>query len=125
LGLSTIRPKAPRFIPIVWESPPPSWIKVNTDGSFSSSNRAGYGAIFRSETSSFIGAFSCKVTVNSAIEAELLAVIEAIWVARLKGWDHLEHAHPLGHMSDVTGSLGHWVSTLFTATGLLFPPVCF
>ncbi|KAK9943231.1 hypothetical protein M0R45_008846 [Rubus argutus] len=80
---------APRFIPIVWEPPPSCWIKVNTDGSFSSPNRAGYGAIFRNETSSFIGALSCKVTVNSAIEVELLDVIEAIRVASLKGWNRL------------------------------------
>lgn len=33
-----------------------------------------------------MGAFSCKVNVSSAIEAEMWAVIESVQIARLKGW---------------------------------------
>lgn len=29
LGLFTMSPKVPRFIPVVWEIPLPKWIKVN------------------------------------------------------------------------------------------------
>lgn len=83
-----MQPHAPRFIPVVWE-PPANWIKVNTDGSFHNSSRAGYGGIFRGIQASFVGAFSCKATVHNAMEAEVLAVIEAIRVAWLKCWMHL------------------------------------
>lgn len=86
LGLSPLRPAAPRFIPVAWAPPPPHWVKVNTDGSFHDIDNAGFGGIFRSETTSFLGAFSHKVCVSSAIDAEVLAVIESIRVARLRGW---------------------------------------
>lgn len=86
LGLSPLRQVAPKFIPVVWQPPPFGWVKVNTDGSFRDPNQAGFGGVFRGNTVSFLGAFSYKVVATSAIETELLAVLEAVRVAWLKGW---------------------------------------
>ncbi|KAK9942940.1 hypothetical protein M0R45_008581 [Rubus argutus] len=89
LGLSPLRSSAPKFIPVSWTAPLTSWIKVNTDGSFRSPNIGGFGGIFRDTESNFLGAFASKVDVPSAIDAEVLAVIEAIRVALVKRWTHV------------------------------------
>lgn len=89
LGLSPLRLAAPKFIPVCWVPPSPNWVKVNTDGSYREPNVAGFGGIFLCNAVSFMGAFSCKVNVASAVEAELLAMIEAVSLAWLKGWQHL------------------------------------
>lgn len=89
LSLSPLRLQAPHFIPINWEPPPINWVKINTDGSFHNPNRAGFGGIFRGARPSFLGAFSCKADVLSAIEVEILAVIEAVRVAWNKHWSNL------------------------------------
>lgn len=86
LGLSPLRLAAPRFIPVLWQPPPPLWVKVNIDGSFHGRNNAGFWGVFRDSSATFLGAFSCLVEASSAIETELLAVIEAINVAWAKGW---------------------------------------
>ncbi|KAL6191791.1 hypothetical protein ACLB2K_038180 [Fragaria x ananassa] len=91
---------AHKFIPVVWEAPPLGWVKVNTDGSFVDSTRAGYGGVFRNSMSLFIGGFSYNAMVPSAIDAELLAIIEAINVALfivglIFGWK-LTHYWPYG-----------------------------
>lgn len=86
LGLSPLRPTAPRFTLVAWQPPPDQWVKVNTDGSFHDVAHACFGGIFRDDNASFLGAFSHHVPVSSAIDAEVLAVIEAICVARLQGW---------------------------------------
>lgn len=45
LGLSPLSARAPKFIPVTWDPPPQGWVKVNTDGSFRDSSRAGFGGI--------------------------------------------------------------------------------
>lgn len=80
---------APRFIPVACEPPPLHWVQVNTDGSFHNLQRAGFGGIFRGALTSFLEAFSFKISAQSGIEVEILAVIEAIRIAWLKGWVHL------------------------------------
>lgn len=89
MGLSPLRHQTPRFIFVVWEPLPFNWVKINTDGSFRDPSHAGFGGIFRNAMHSFLGAFTRKVTVTNALEAEVYAVIEAIRVAWLKGWKHL------------------------------------
>ncbi|XP_024190514.1 uncharacterized protein LOC112194518 [Rosa chinensis] len=66
--------------------PPGSWFKANSDGSFRDLNQAGYGAIFRNSDATFLDAFSCNAQVSCAIDAELLAVLEVIKVAKERGW---------------------------------------
>ena len=89
LGLSPLSLKAPKFIPVHWDPPPVNWLKVNTDGSFRNPETAGFGGVFRDHEGLFQGAFAHKVEVSSAIDAEVLAVIEALGVAWRKGWTHL------------------------------------
>ncbi|XP_062005947.1 uncharacterized protein LOC133723132 [Rosa rugosa] len=89
LGVSPLRAKAPKFIPVVWEAPPSGWIKVNTDGSFSGTTRASFGGVFRDSEGLFLGGFSYNATVPSAIDAEVLAIIEAINVALVRRWTHI------------------------------------
>lgn len=89
LGLSSLNIKAPKFIPVSWHPPPLNWLKVNTDGSFKDANHAGFGGIFRDSNGIFQGAFSFKVAVPSAIDAEVLAVIEALRIAWVRRWTHI------------------------------------
>ncbi|KAM5554460.1 hypothetical protein ABKV19_022706, partial [Rosa sericea] len=89
LGLSPLRLKAPKFIPVRWAPPPVGWLKVNTDGSFRSPEVAGFGGLFRDSDGLFKGAFAHRVIVNSAIDAEILAVIEALRVAWARSWTHI------------------------------------
>lgn len=89
LGLSPLRFHANSFIPVMWTPPPVGWIKVNTDGSFRDSSRAGFGGVFRNHEGIFIGGFSSKVVVCSAIDAEILAVLEALQVAWVRRWTHV------------------------------------
>lgn len=86
LGLSPLRLAAPCFISVAWQPPPSHWVKVNTVGSFHDIDHAGYGGIFRGENAAFLGAFSHHALVSSAIDAKVLAVIEAVREARLRGW---------------------------------------
>ncbi|XP_062014236.1 uncharacterized protein LOC133730712 [Rosa rugosa] len=89
LSLSPLRLKAPKFIPVRWAPPPVGWLKVNTDGSFRSPEVAGFGGLFRDSDGLFKGAFAYRVIVNSAIDAEILAVIEALRVAWARSWTHI------------------------------------
>ncbi|XP_062027735.1 uncharacterized protein LOC133743716 [Rosa rugosa] len=90
LGLSSLTVKAPKYIPVQWIPPPPMhWLKVNTDGSFRDNSTAGFGGIFRDYEGQFRGAFAKKVETLSAIDAEVLAVIEALRIAWVKSWTHI------------------------------------
>lgn len=87
LGLSPLRHVGtPSVTTVVWHPPPFGWVKVNTHGSFRDPSQVGFGGVFRCNTFSFLGAFSYKVVATSALDAELLAVMEAVRVAWLKGW---------------------------------------
>ncbi|PRQ38043.1 putative ribonuclease H-like domain, reverse transcriptase zinc-binding domain-containing protein [Rosa chinensis] len=89
LGLSPLLCRAPSFKPVTWQPSPDHWLKVNTDGTFRGSNMAGFGGIFRDAEGNFVGAFAARAEVPSAIDAEILAVIEAIQVAWVRRWTHI------------------------------------
>ncbi|KAL6202888.1 hypothetical protein ACLB2K_026592 [Fragaria x ananassa] len=89
LGLSSLRLRAPKYTPVQWVSPPMNWFKVNTDGSFRDSSTTGYEGIFRNHDGLYLGAFSKKVDVAGVIDAEVLAVIEALKIAWAKRWTHI------------------------------------
>ena len=78
LGLSPLRLQAPKYMPVNWVSPPVNWMKVNTDGAFRGASNAGFGGIIRDHEGLFVGAFARNVEVPSAIDAEILAVVEAL-----------------------------------------------
>ncbi|KAK9949446.1 hypothetical protein M0R45_004967 [Rubus argutus] len=67
LGLSPLRFRANSYIPVVWTPPPVGWLKVNTDGSFRDSSRAGFGGVFRNHEGFFVGGFSSKVVVGALL----------------------------------------------------------
>ncbi|XP_061993341.1 uncharacterized protein LOC133711201 [Rosa rugosa] len=108
LGISPLLPSAPRFIPVIWQSPPRSWFKANSDGSYRDLNHAGYGAIFRNCDAAFLGAFSCNAQVSCAIDAELLAVIET----RKNGFDQFSDVDGLiisgGGLGVIDGKGSNW-----------------
>lgn len=89
LGLSPLQSLIPKLISVLWKPPPIGWVKVNTDGSFRDKSRAGFGGVFRNHEGVFIGGFSSKVDVCSAIDAEILAVLEALQVAWVRRWTHV------------------------------------
>ncbi|KAL6193522.1 hypothetical protein ACLB2K_034606 [Fragaria x ananassa] len=89
LGLSPLRPTAPRVVHVLWQPPPIHWVKVNTDGSFCDQAHSGYGGIFRNHKASFLGAFAARAHVSSAIDVEMLAVIEAMHIAWANLWHNL------------------------------------
>lgn len=71
-----------------WHRPPPSWVKVNTDGSsFGSSSSC--GGIFRDHGGKAMACFSIKLGERTAFEAELAACINAINIASDRGWKKL------------------------------------
>lgn len=87
--MSQLRKKVPKYILVSWQSPPCNWYKVNTDGSFINPNHAGFGGLFRYSQGPFLGGFAFKVNVPSAIDVEVLAVIEAVRVAWIRRWTHI------------------------------------
>ena len=62
---------------------------MKTDGSFQGVAHSGYGGVFRDSNGAFQGAFSSHVSAQSALEVELLAVMEAIHIALDRHWTHL------------------------------------
>ncbi|KAL6192101.1 hypothetical protein ACLB2K_038488 [Fragaria x ananassa] len=89
LGLSPLRSTAPRVVHVLWQHPPIHRVKVNTDGSFCDQAHSGYGGIFRNHKASFLGAFAARSHVSSAIDAEMLAVIEAVHIVWANQWHNL------------------------------------
>ncbi|PRQ18450.1 putative ribonuclease H-like domain, reverse transcriptase zinc-binding domain-containing protein [Rosa chinensis] len=89
LHLSPLRPCAPKFTRVTWVPPPSPWIKINIDGSFRNRDHAGFGAIARNNDGAFVLAFASRVRVPSALDAEVLACIEAIRVAKLQEWQYV------------------------------------
>ncbi|KAE8814705.1 hypothetical protein D1007_08238 [Hordeum vulgare] len=72
-----------------WTKPPPGWTKLNIDGAFSEGNKTGgAGMILRDEEGQVIFS-SCRYlrTCSSALEAELVACLEGISIAR--AWSEL------------------------------------
>ena len=85
LGISQLRPTAPIYQRVVWKPPDYPWIKFNTDGSFRGPDRAGYGGIARDHDGLFLHAFAGRAQVLSALDAEVLAFLEAIRIAVSRG----------------------------------------
>ena len=65
--------------PVIWEKPPSSWIKVNTDGSSSLGNQtSGIGGIVRDGNGDLIMAFSKKLHFCTNNQAEIQAALFAV-----------------------------------------------
>ncbi|KAL1562504.1 hypothetical protein AAHA92_05078 [Salvia divinorum] len=71
-----------------WHRPPPSWLKVNTDGS-SFGTSSSCGGIFRDHRGKVMASFSTQLGEGTAFEAELAACINALDIASDRGWRKL------------------------------------
>ncbi|XP_057803993.1 uncharacterized protein LOC131019431 [Salvia miltiorrhiza] len=90
IGVATRAAPPPDFIAVHWWPPVSPWIKVNTDGSaIGAPGNIAAGGVFRDNFSWVRGCFHYKGGVGFAFEAELLAVIKAIFIAHDRGWLHL------------------------------------
>ncbi|XP_057785445.1 uncharacterized protein LOC131002988 [Salvia miltiorrhiza] len=80
----------PDYISVHWWPPDINWMKVNTDGSATGApGLIAAGGVFRDHTATVCGCFHIKGGSGFALEAELLAVVTAIAIARCRGWNRL------------------------------------
>ncbi|XP_057775188.1 uncharacterized protein LOC130994172 [Salvia miltiorrhiza] len=80
----------PTYISVNWWPPPAPWMKVNTDGSaLGAPGNISYGGVFRDHWGWVRGCFHYKCGMGYAFEAELLAVIMAVRIARTRNWTNL------------------------------------
>lgn len=56
---------------IGWDTPPPGWIKLNTNGGSRCNNEAACGGLLRDEHGNWLCEFVRKLGLASTIEAEL------------------------------------------------------
>ncbi|KAJ1390801.1 Ribonuclease H-like superfamily [Sesbania bispinosa] len=69
-----------------WSPPPQDSIKLNVDGSFlQDSRRMGVGGVFRNSSTDFLGGFNGFVGRGDSLEAEMLAVLNGLEFAWMKG----------------------------------------
>lgn len=70
-----------------WVLPPPSWIKVNTDGSARGNpGEAACGGIFRMSRGFVKGLFALPLGIQTSLFAEIMGFITAVEIASKKGW---------------------------------------
>ncbi|KAK9271842.1 hypothetical protein L1049_002207 [Liquidambar formosana] len=90
LGIKGIPRKAPTIIAVHWYPPPPTWIKLNTDGLAQGNlGPAVATGIFRSCRGFVKGGFTSNLGVQTAFYAELLAALIGIEYAWRNGWHKL------------------------------------
>ncbi|CAJ2671835.1 unnamed protein product [Trifolium pratense] len=81
----TIHPTKPMNLKeVIWQPPPPQWIKCNTDGA-STPTASACGGIFRNSNAEFLCAFASKTDMASAFSAELCGFMTAIEIADARG----------------------------------------
>ncbi|GAU44836.1 hypothetical protein TSUD_280370 [Trifolium subterraneum] len=84
-----LNPPKPSFLrEVIWQPPPPQWIKCNIGGAFTSSAAACAG-LFRNSSADFICGFASRLNTSSAFSAELYGFINAVDFAVSRGWNNL------------------------------------
>lgn len=82
--------KAPKIVSVFWNLPNASWIKINTDEATNGApNAIGSGGIFYTSNDFIKSCFTILLDSKYAFEANLLAIIYALEVARKYSWDSL------------------------------------
>ena len=81
-------PRAPLIIEVIWQPPPPFWIKCNTDGS-TNGNLSSCGGIFRDSKSDFLLCFGENAGIGNSLHAELSRAMRAIEIANSHQWFNL------------------------------------
>ncbi|XP_042012328.1 uncharacterized protein LOC121760769 [Salvia splendens] len=67
---------------VLWHPPDAPWVKLNTDGAFSTSTlAAGEGGLVRGSDGGLLRAFCAPIAASSSFEAELLALIRDLEMA--------------------------------------------
>ncbi|XP_042025159.1 uncharacterized protein LOC121772213 [Salvia splendens] len=67
---------------VLWHPPDAPWVKLNTDGAFSTSTlEAGDGGLVRGSDGGLLWAFCSPIAASSSFEAELLALIQGLEMA--------------------------------------------
>ena len=75
---------------INWSFPPAGVIKLNTDGSFvASSNRAGYGGVFRDEKGEWMLGYYGFIGNNYVLNAEMWSIHQGLKIAKERNWNNL------------------------------------
>ncbi|XP_058734173.1 uncharacterized protein LOC131605892 [Vicia villosa] len=88
--VNIIPPKSPTIKEVLWSPPSLGWLKCNCDGSFIPDiSKAGCGGIFRNHSGDFTLAFAEPIRFTSSLHAEFGAVIRAMEIAILNGWNKL------------------------------------
>ncbi|XP_057779714.1 uncharacterized protein LOC130998299 [Salvia miltiorrhiza] len=83
------QPRKPfSYIYVAWHLPPPSWIKVNTDGSVRE-GRIHAGGVFRNAFNDVLGCYHFSGGQGVAFEAELFAIIIAIESVHRAKWERV------------------------------------
>ena len=74
---------------VQWRPPDVSWIKVNIDGAFIPDyQNAGGGRVVRDHNGEILAAFAATLEAGSGLEAEVLAVLKGLILAKQYG-DHI------------------------------------
>ncbi|XP_068503599.1 uncharacterized protein [Phaseolus vulgaris] len=77
-------------LPVRWEFPSPSWVKINIDGAARGSpSLVACGGIFRGSMEEFIGGFSTFLDIQNALVAEFYGVIHVIEEVKKMGFSSL------------------------------------
>ncbi|KAJ1395438.1 Ribonuclease H domain [Sesbania bispinosa] len=70
-----------------WSPPPQDSVKLNVNGSFlQDSRRMGVGGVFQNSSTDCLGGFNGFVGRGDSLEEELLAVLNGLEFAWMKGW---------------------------------------
>lgn len=76
-----------REVFIKWETPPPGWVALNTDGASNGApGLAGCGGIIRDDSGSFMRAFAANLGICSAYRAELATTEIGLTMAKNMGF---------------------------------------
>lgn len=90
LGVEIFRAKAPMIINVIWRLPEPYWIKLNIDeADLGQPSFAREWSIFHSSRGFVKGCFVVHLGHIFAFEAELLAMIQALEIAKEYSWENL------------------------------------
>ena len=88
--INTRNEKVLYFLPVKWEFPSPSWVKINTNGvARGSPSLAACGGIFRGSMKEFIIGFSAFLDIQTTLIAEFNEVIHSIEEAKKMGLSSL------------------------------------
>ncbi|XP_019465400.1 PREDICTED: uncharacterized protein LOC109363602 [Lupinus angustifolius] len=82
--------KVPKILEVLWNHPPPGWIKINSDEvAHSSHGHASGGAIFRNNSGDMLDCFASYFDIPDSLYAKMLAAIMTIEISHYKGCSNI------------------------------------